>query len=61
MTYNEFKKIVKISKEEISGQILERNRDSIKVKKEEKVIENLIRIIDATLKICSKEFPGHEH
>ena len=55
MTYNEFKKIVKISKEEISGQILERNRDSIKVKKEEKVIENLIRIIDATLKICSKK------
>ena len=33
----------------------ERNRDSIKVKKEEKVIENLIRIIDATLKICSKK------
>jgi AcrR family transcriptional regulator len=55
MTYNEFRKIVIISKEEISGQILEQNRDSIKVKKEEKVIENLIKIIDATLKICSKK------
>ncbi len=54
MTYNEFRKVVIISKEEISGQILEQNRDSIKVKKEEKVIENLIKIIDATLKICSK-------
>ncbi|NLB53451.1 MAG: TetR/AcrR family transcriptional regulator [Syntrophomonadaceae bacterium] len=47
--------MVNISKEEISGQILERNRDSIKVKKEEKVIENLIKIIDATLDICSKK------
>ncbi len=55
MTYNEFKKLVNLSKEEISGQILERNRDSIKVKKEKKVIDNLIRIIDATLAICSKK------
>ena len=55
MTYNEFRKMVIISKEEISGQILEQNRESIKVKKEEKVIENLIKIIDATLKICSKK------
>jgi AcrR family transcriptional regulator len=55
MIYSEFKKMVNISKEEISGQILERNRDSIKVKKEEKVIENLIKIIDATLDICSKK------
>lgn len=55
MTYNEFKKIVNISKEDISGQILEQNRDSIKVKKEKKVIENLIKIFDATLEICSKK------
>lgn len=55
MIYSEFKKMVNISKEEISGQILERNRDSIKVKKEKKVIENLIRIIEATLDICSKK------
>lgn len=55
MKYNEFKKLVNLSKEEISGQILERNRDSIKVKKEQKVIDNLIRIIDATLAICSKK------
>lgn len=54
MNYNEFKKIVHISKEEISAQILEENRNSIKVKKEKKIIENLIKIIDATLDICSK-------
>lgn len=59
MNYKEFKKIVNISKEEISGQILEENRNSIKVKKEAKVIENLIKIIDATLEICSKKgFPA---
>ena len=55
MIYNDFKKIVNISKEEISGQILEQNRDSIKIKKEKRAIENLIRIIDATLAICSKK------
>lgn len=55
MIYSEFKKMVNISQEEISGQILEQNRDSIKVKKEQKVIGNLIRIIDATLDICSKK------
>ena len=55
MNYQEFKKIVHISKEEISAQILEENRNSIKVKKEKKVIENLIKIIDATLDICSKK------
>jgi len=55
MNYSEFKKLVNLSKEEISGQILERNRNSIKVKKEKKVIDNLIRIIDATLAICSKK------
>lgn len=55
MIYNEFKKIVNISKEDISEHILEQNRDSIKVKKEKKVIENLIRIFEATLDICSKK------
>ena len=55
MNYSEFKKLVNLSKEEISGQILERNRNSIKVKKEKKVIDNLIRIIDATLAIYSKK------
>jgi len=55
MIYSEFKKIVNISKEDISGQILEQNRDSIKVKKEKKVIENLIKIFDATLGICSRK------
>ncbi len=55
MNYKEFKKMVNVSKEEISAQILEQNRSSIKVKKEKRVITNLIKIIDATLDICSKK------
>lgn len=55
MNYKEFKRMVKVSKEEISAQILEQNRSSIKVKKEKTVITNLIKIIDATLDICSKK------
>lgn len=55
MNYKEFKKMVNVSKEQISAQILEQNRSSIKVKKEKTVITNLIKIIDATLDICSKK------
>jgi TetR/AcrR family transcriptional regulator, cholesterol catabolism regulator len=55
MTFEEFKKIIGISKKEISRQILEQNRTSIRVKKEEKVIENLIKIFDATLEISNKK------
>jgi AcrR family transcriptional regulator len=53
MTFGEFKKIVSISKKEISRQIWETNRSAIKVKKEEKVIENLIKIFDAALEISN--------
>jgi len=53
MTFDEFKKIVSISKKEISRQIWETNRSAIKVKKEEKVIDNLIKIFDATLEISN--------
>lgn len=53
MTFDEFKKIVSVSKKEISRQILETNRTGIKVKKEEKIIDNLIKIFDATLEISN--------
>lgn len=53
MTFDEFKKIVSISKKEISRQIWETNRSTIKVKKEEKVIGNLIKIFDAALEISN--------
>jgi Transcriptional regulator len=53
MTFDEFKKIVSISKKEISRQIWETNRSAIKVKKEEKVIGNLIKIFDAALEISN--------
>jgi TetR/AcrR family transcriptional regulator, cholesterol catabolism regulator len=53
MIFDEFKKIVSVSKRKISCQLLEMNRTAIKVKKEEKVIENLIKIFDATLEISN--------
>jgi AcrR family transcriptional regulator len=53
MTFDEFRKIVSISKKEISRQIWETNRSAIKVKKEEKVIGNLIKIFDAALEISN--------
>jgi AcrR family transcriptional regulator len=53
MSFDEFKKIVSISKKAISRQIWETNRSAIKVKKEEKVIENLIKIFDAALEISN--------
>jgi len=55
MTFEEFKRMVSVSKEEISRKILERNRDKIKVKKERKVVENLVKIFDATLEISNRE------
>jgi TetR/AcrR family transcriptional regulator, cholesterol catabolism regulator len=55
MTFEDFKKMVSVSKEEICRKILERNRDKIKVKKEKKVVENLVKIFDATLEISNRE------
>ncbi|HPK53359.1 MAG TPA: TetR/AcrR family transcriptional regulator [Smithellaceae bacterium] len=55
MTYSEFKKIIGISKKEIYRRILETNRDVFRIKKEEKVIENLMKIFDATLEISNKK------
>jgi TetR/AcrR family transcriptional regulator, cholesterol catabolism regulator len=55
MTFEDFKKMVSVSKEEICREILEANRDKIKVKKEKKVVENLVKIFDATLDISNRE------
>ncbi len=51
MTFNEFRKKVKVSKKEISKQIWETNSSAVKVKKQEKVIKNLTVIFDAALKV----------
>jgi AcrR family transcriptional regulator len=55
MTYAEFQKQVKISRQEICREVFAQNRSSIRVKKENTVVKNLERIFSATLKISNKK------
>jgi AcrR family transcriptional regulator len=55
MNYSEFQKQVDVSKEQICREVYARNRYSIRVKKEERVVKNLEKIFDATLKIANKK------
>ena len=55
MNYQEFKKSINISKEQLYREIYLANRDQIQVKKEETVIRNLARIFDAALKISNEK------
>jgi len=55
MTYEEFKQLFKLSKENIYKEILIDNRQSIRIKKENTVIKNLEKIFEAALKISSRK------
>ncbi len=55
MTYREFIKTAKISKEDLYRAIYRANQDKIQVKKEATVVRNLGRIFDATLKISNEK------
>ena len=55
MTYAEFQKQIKISRQEICREVFAENRHSIRVKKENTVVKNLERIFSATLKISNKK------
>jgi AcrR family transcriptional regulator len=55
MKYNEFKKLVALSREEICREIFEENRDRIKVKKRDLAVRNLVKIFDAALAISNKK------
>ena len=55
MTYADFQKQIKISKQDIYREIFANNRSSIRVKKENTVVKNLERIFSATLKISNKK------
>ena len=55
MTYAEFQKQIKISKQDIYREIFANHRSSIRVKKENTVVKNLERIFSATLKISNKK------
>ena len=55
MTYAEFQKQVKLSKQDIFREVFLANRHSIRVKKEHTVVKNLELIFSATLKISNKK------
>jgi AcrR family transcriptional regulator len=55
MTYAEFQKQIKLSRQDICREVYAENRDSIRVKKENTVVKNLERIFSATLKISNKK------
>jgi AcrR family transcriptional regulator len=55
MTYADFQKQIKISKQDIYREIFANHRGSIRVKKEGTVVKNLERIFSATLKISNKK------
>lgn len=55
MTYAEFQKEIKISKQDICREVYARHRSSIRVRKENTVLKNLERIFNATLKISNKK------
>jgi len=55
MNYADFMKLVKLSKEDIYLRTFEENRERILVKKEAKVVKNMEKIFDATLRISNRK------
>lgn len=55
MDYAEFQKKITLSEFDLCREVYRENRDSIRVKKENKVVKNLERIFSATLKISNRK------
>ena len=55
MDYADFQKKINLSKFELCREVYRDNRNSIRVKKEEKVVKNLERIFSATLRISNRK------
>jgi TetR/AcrR family transcriptional regulator, cholesterol catabolism regulator len=54
-TFQEFKTRVNLSQEEVCRDFLAVNRERIRIKKDETVVKNLVKIFDATLAISSQK------
>jgi AcrR family transcriptional regulator len=55
MDYADFQEKIHPSKQDLCREVYQENRRSIRVKKEDKVVKNLERIFDATLRISNKK------
>lgn len=53
MKFEAFRKSIRLSKEDISRDLLEKNRGRIKIKKEKVAVRNLVKIVDAALAISN--------
>ena len=53
MTFDAFKKLIQLSKEDICRELFIKNRDRIKIKKENVAVKNLVKIFDAALAISN--------
>jgi AcrR family transcriptional regulator len=55
MDYADFQKKINLSKFDLCREVYQENRNSIRVKKENKVVKNLERIFSATLKMSNRK------
>ena len=55
MDYTDFQKNINLSKYDLCREVYRENRNSIRVKKENKVVKNLERIFSATLKLSNRK------
>ena len=55
MEYHQFKKTVNITHKTICQEILQKNQNKIRIKKEQTILKNLEKIFAATLKISNKK------
>jgi AcrR family transcriptional regulator len=55
MDYADFQKKINLSKFELCREVYRENRNSIRVRKEDKVVKNLERIFSATLRISNRK------
>ena len=55
VTFAEFRRRVNLSQEEICRDFLAENRERIRIKKDETIVRNLVKIFDATLAISSQK------
>lgn len=55
LTFASFQEAFDISKESFCREVFKENKESIQIKKEKTAVKNLVRIFDATFRICAKK------
>ena len=53
--YGAFKEQIEVTKEDFCREVYKERKDSIQIKKEKTVVKNLVKIFDATFRICTRK------